>query len=435
MTGRLSDKDLAALGEELFGFAEELFPICRSITGDGLRTTLGMIGGVCPLEVTEVPTGEKVLDWTVPQEWNIRDAYVEDPAGKRIVDFAASNLSVVNYSAPVNGKFTLEELDGHLHSIPDQPELIPYRTSYYSQDWGFCLPHKVRESLEPGMYNAVIDSSLSAGSLSYGECVIRGSREEEILISAHSCHPSLANDNLSGIAVAAFLARSMKKITPRYTYRFLFAPGTIGAIAWLARNEEIAARIKVGFVLSNLGDKGPINYKKARREDSYLNRIVESVLRAMDIPYGIHAFSPYGYDERQFCSPGFNLDVGSLSRSRWGTFPEYHTSGDNMSFITPEALADSYHVLASFIEAIECDSTWENMYPKGEPQLGSRGLYDLAGEGGHGKATVMNFLWILNYSDGKHSLMDISRLSGVSVASLYEAASLLHHQGLIRKKS
>ncbi|MEV4898324.1 DUF4910 domain-containing protein [Nonomuraea sp. NPDC055795] len=270
---------------------ERLYPICRSITGDGVRETLAIIGEHLPLTVSEVPTGTQVLDWNVPQEWNIRDAWIKDRSGRKVVDFQELNLHVVGYSVPVRGTFTLEELRPRLHTLPG---LVPYRTSYYNQTWGFCLTQETLDTMDEGPYEVLIDSTLRDGSLTYAEHVVPGELDDEVLISCHTCHPSLANDNLAGIAVAVELAKSL--VSPRHTYRFIFAPGTIGAITWLARNRGRTERIKHGLTLACAGDPGPLTYKRSRRGDAPIDRAVAHVLR--ERPHTLLDFSPYGYDER-----------------------------------------------------------------------------------------------------------------------------------------
>jgi len=408
---------------------EELFPICRSITGDGFRRTLQRLSQIVPIETTEVPSGTPVLDWTVPLEWNIRDAWIADTTGRRVVDFRSSNLHVVNYSVPVRARMSLAELRPHLHTLPAQPDLVPYRTTYYSKSWGFCLSQNVLDSLPEGDYDVCIDSTLEPGSLTYGEYVLPGSTTDEILLSVHSCHPSLANDNLSGIAVAVFLARLLAATPRRHTFRFLFIPGTIGSITWLALHQNEVERIRHGLVLSCLGDSGPPTYKRSRKGDAPIDRAAAHVLstrganRLMD-------FVPYGYDERQYCSPGFNLPIGCLTRTPNGRFPEYHTSADNTSFVSAEALEDSLNVALSIVEILEHDLTYVNLSPKGEPQLGRRGLYKNTG-GSTPAALEMALLWVLNFSDGTHSLLDIANRAGMPFATVRIAAERLAEVGLL----
>jgi aminopeptidase-like protein len=408
---------------------EKLYPICRSITGNGFRKSLEQLGELTPLEITEVPTGTPVLDWTVPKEWNINDAWIADSAGNRVVDFRASNLHVVNYSAPVRTRMSLADLRPRLHALPEQPDLIPYRTSYYSENWGFCLSQRMLDSLEDGEYEVCIDSSLAAGSLTYGECVLPGSSTDEVLISIHSCHPSLANDNLSGMAVGTYLARVLAARTRRNTFRFLFIPGTIGSITWLALHENEVGRIKHGLVLSCLGDPGHPTYKKSRRGDTLVDRAATQILKSRGA-HEVMDFVPYGYDERQYCSPGFDLPVGCLTRTPNGRFAEYHTSADNTSFVTAEALEDSLAAALAIVEILEHDTVYTNLCPKGEPQLGRRGLYKNTG-GSSPAQLEMAMLWVLNFSDGAHSLLDIAERSALPFATIRSAATKLRDAGLL----
>jgi len=426
-------KDLAQLGEEMHRFARELYPICRSITGQGIRQTLARIGERIPLTLHEVPTGTTVFDWAVPKEWSIRDAYIKDADGNRVVDFQRHNLHVVNYSTPISGRFSLEELRPHLHTLPEHPDWIPYRTTYYKPDWGFCLSHNQLLALKDGNYDVCIDCTLSDGHLVYGECLLEGRSSEEILISVHICHPSLANDNLSGTTVATALAEHMLERGPYYSYRFLFIPGTIGAIAWLALNKETAQRVKHGLVLTCVGDAGGFHYKKSRRGDAEIDRAVAHVLQHYGEPAEILEFSPYGYDERQYCSPGFNLPVGCLMRSVWGTFPEYHTSADNLDFITPRSLAQSLRVCTSVFDVLESNRSYLNLCPFCEPQLGKRNLYRSTG-GESIDAEIHARLWVLNMSDGEHSLLDIAERSGLPFSAILSAAQLLRETGLLAEQ-
>lgn len=422
----------ANVGRQMHEWIAQLYPICRSITGDGLRRTLAAIHEEIPLTIHHVATGLKVLDWTVPQEWNIRDAYIKNSRGERIVDFNVSNLHVLNYSIPVRARLSLTELKSHLFSLPDHPDWIPYRTSYYKEEWGFCLTHSQLLGLEDDDYDVCIDSSLTNGHLSYGECVFAGEVPDEVLISCHVCHPSLCNDNLSGLAVATFLAQRLAERPHRYSYRFLFLPGTIGAITWLARNPEQTKRIKHGVVLTCLGDAGAFTYKKSRRGDAEVDRAVRCVLETRGRPFQILEFSPYGYDERQYCSPGFNLPVGCLMRSQWGTFPEYHTSADNLDFIKPDQLADSLFTCEAVVELLERNRTYQNLSPFGEPQLGKRGLYRPTGGSDIGLDNLAT-LWVLNLADGHHTLLDIAERSGIAFPVLDEAARRLVGGGLLRE--
>ncbi|MFI7132822.1 DUF4910 domain-containing protein [Nonomuraea sp. NPDC050153] len=416
-------------GGGMHDLVRRLYPLCRSITGDGLRQTLEIIGESIPLEITQVPTGTKVLDWTIPREWNIREASIKDAAGNKVVDFRDSNLHVVGYSVPVEATMSLEELRPHLHTLPDQPDLVPYRTSYYAETWGFCLSQNTLDAMADGPYEVRIDSTLADGHLTYGEHVIRGSSSQEVLISCHICHPSLANDNLAGVAVAVALAQRLTD--PWYTYRFIFAPGTIGAITWLALNRERTDRIKHGVTLACAGDSGAITYKRSRRGDAEIDRVFAHVLK--DRPHTVLDFSPYGYDERQYCSPGFNLAVGSLTRTPYGGYPEYHTSADNPDFVRPEAMEDTLETLWTAVRVLEDNRRYQNLSPYGEPQLGTRGLYGSLGGRSDTKQAQMAMLWVLSFSDGLNSLLDIAERSNLPFQAIADAAHALQNAGLVKE--
>ena len=418
------------IGQELHRFASDLYPICRSITGDGIRRTLAMVKDRIPLQTCEVPTGTPVFDWVVPKEWNIRDAYIARPDGRRVIDFQRCNLHVMNYSKPLHATLPLCELKPHLFTIPEHPGWIPYRTSYYKEDWGFCLSHNQMLALEDGDYEVCIDSTLEDGHLTYGECYLRGRSLDEVLISCHACHPSLANDNLSGLTVATFLAQFLLEKDLRYSYRFLFIPGTIGAITWLARHRETVGRIRHGLVLTCIGDACGFHYKKSRRGDAEIDRAAGHVLTHHTQCPEILEFSPHGYDERQYCSPGFNLSVGCLMRSVWGTFPEYHTSADNLDFITPVQLGESLRVCVAIMDVLENNRRFCNRSPYCEPQLGRRNLYRSTANSTNGVELDAR-LWVLNLSDGEHSLLDIAERSGISFSIISEAADLLRENGLL----
>jgi aminopeptidase-like protein len=420
-------------GAAMHALVEELYPICRSITGEGMRTSLRRLQQLVPLELHEVPSGTRVFDWTVPREWNIRDAWVADADGRRVIDFHEHNLHVVNYSVPVRRRMSLAELRPHLHSLPAQPDLIPYRTSYYAEAWGFCLSHRALEALPEGEYEVCVDSTLEPGHLTYGELFLPGETADEILFSCHSCHPSLANDNLSGMAVAAWLARALSDARRRHGMRFLFIPGAIGSITWLARNPEAAGRIRHGLVLSCLGDPGRSTYKRSRRGDALVDRAAAHVL-AQGGEHALLDFVPYGYDERQYCSPGFNLAVGCLTRTPNGRFPEYHTSADNVAFVRPDALEDSLAKALAIVEVLEHDAAFVNLNPRCEPQLGRRGLYGNTG-GITPPGFEMALLWVLNYSDGDHTLLDIAVRAGMPFALVRRAAAALQDAGLLAPAS
>jgi aminopeptidase-like protein len=422
----------------MYQLITELYPICRSITGDGLRQTLAIISrALAPsaLRLTEVASGTEVLDWTVPREWNVRDAFIADEAGRRVVDFQRHNLHVVNYSVPVRATMTLAELRPHLHTLPAHPDWIPYRTSYYEDAWGFCLPQRQLDTLlargESVQYDVRIDSTLATGSLTYGELVLPGDSEDEVLISTHVCHPSLADDNLSGVAVSVFLARALAaRARRRLTFRFLYAPGTIGAITWLARNRERARRIKHGLTLTCLGDAHQFTYKRTLAASADIDRAATHVLAHAGLPHQTIDFFPYGYDERQYNSPGFRLPVGSLMRGRHGQFPEYHTSGDDLAFVSPERLAESYDVMSAILDVLDGNARYRNLAPDGEPQLGRRGLYRAMG-GTDIPGLQLAMLWVLNLSDGTRTLLDVAERSGMPFRAIRAAADLLAQHALL----
>lgn len=424
-------ENLASTGTRMYALAERLYPICRSITGMGVRQSLQILQEYIPIDIHEVPSNTPVFDWMVPKEWNIRDAWVVGPNGKKIIDFKDHNLHILQYSTPVHQVLGLEELKKHLFTLPDKPDLIPYRTSYYQENWGFCMAHNQYLELPDGDYEVYIDSSLEAGSLTYGEFYIPGASEEEVLFSAHICHPSLANDNLSGISLLTFLAKLLQEQKNRYSYRFLFIPGTIGSITWLARNEQKVKRIKHGLVVSLVGDAGGFTFKKSRRGDSEIDQVVSYVLKNSGYPCEVIDFFPYGYDERQFCSPGFNLPVGNLTRSPFGSYPEYHTSGDNLQLIQPTFLQASFDVYLEIVEILEQNLYFQNLYPKCEPQLGKRGLYAAIGGDSDQKELQMAMLWLLNFADGKNSMLDIAEKSKISFKSLCKISKLLIENKLL----
>lgn len=421
-------------GAEMLRLVEELYPICRSITGDGLRRSLRILQRLAPLELHEIPSGTPVFDWTVPREWNLRSARLVAPGGEVVADADRLNLHVVNYSAPFRGRVPLDELQRHLHSLPEQPELVPYRTTYYREDWGFCLAHARRAALPPGDYEVVVDTTLADGSLTWGEVVVPGRTDAEVLVSAHCCHPSLANDNLSGMVLSATLARELARLRPRYTYRFLFIPGTIGAIAWLAQHEREARRVAHGLVVACVGDAGKLTYKRSRRGDATIDRAVTHVLAHSGQPHELRPFTPYGYDERQYCSPGFDLPVGSLTRTPHGEYPEYHTSGDTPVLVRPESLVDSLRRYLEVFEVLEGDRTYVNLAPKCEPQLGKRGLYGSVGGASHAQAFQLALLWVLNLGDGARSLLDVAERSGIAFTHLLGAARALERAGLVQAR-
>jgi aminopeptidase-like protein len=417
------------VGESMQTFMRELFPICRSITGNGVRETLAAVGRRIPLELCEVPSGTRVLDWTVPDEWNISDAYIAKD-GDRLVDFRESNLHVVSYSEPVRAVMPLAELRPHLHTLPEHREWIPYRTSYYSRSWGFCLAQRQLDGLEDDDYEVVIESTLEPGSLTYGECFLPGERGEEVLLTTHVCHPSLANDNLSGIALLTEIGERLQDVPRSLSYRLLFIPGTIGSITWLARNETRDSKVAAGLVLACVGDRAPLTYKRSRQGDALVDRAAAHVLGHRGNEERVMEFVPWGWDERQFNSPGFDLPVGSLSRSREGEYEEYHSSADDLELVRPESLEEGLQAVLDIIDVLDTDRRYVNLAPKGEPQLGKRGLYPLVG-GPAAEREQLAMLWVLNQSDGSRSLLDIAERSGLPFSNLRAAAQRLHAADLL----
>jgi aminopeptidase-like protein len=419
-------------GAQSYALVRSLYPICRSITGEGLRQSLRLLETTIPLELHEVPSGTQVFDWSTPKEWNIADAYIKNVKGERVVDFRRHNLHVLNYSIPVHRTMSLAELRPHLFSLPEMPDWIPYRTSYYRETWGFCLSHRQLEQMEEGEYEVCIDSTLEPGHLTYGEYRIQGATDDEVLISAHACHPSLCNDNLSGMATAARLADLLAEVPLRYSYRFLWIPGTIGSITWLAQNEPFLPRIKHGLVLSCLGDEGKFTYKRSRRRDAEIDRAVEHALRHGGHDFQILDFSPYGYDERQYCSPGINLPVGCFMRTPNGCYPQYHTSADDLTLVSPSSLAESLRQLLQVIQILEENARHLNLNPKCEPQLGRRGLYRQMGGTKDAAVREMAMLWVLNLSDGQNDLLAIAERSGIPFDQVSQAAEALQQAGLLK---
>ncbi|HAL91583.1 MAG TPA: peptidase M28 [Verrucomicrobia bacterium] len=423
--------DPVCTGAEMHERVRRLYPICRSITGAGLRETLADIRRDIPLEIREVPSGTAVFDWTVPDEWNIREAWIKNARGETVVDFRNSNLHVVGYSVPVRARMSLAELKPHLHSLPDRPDWIPYRTSYYQEQWGFCLPHAQLQKLEEGEYEVFIDSTRAPGSLSYGELALPGESPDEVLVSCHVCHPSLCNDNLSGLAVCVRLAQELVRRPHRLSYRFLFIPGTIGSITWLALNEARTANIRHGLVVAGVGDAGRPVYKQSRRGDALIDRAMAHVLSHRPSPGAVQPFAPYGYDERQYGSPGFDLPVGLLMRTPFGQYPEYHTSADNLDFVRPSALAETFELVCAAFEILESNRRFTNVLPKCEPQLGRRGLYDAVGGRNEKAVDQMALLWVLNQSDGSRDLLGIAERAGLPYAEIRRAAELLRKKRLL----
>jgi aminopeptidase-like protein len=405
----------------------ELYPLCRSITGNGTRATLDILARECNLTRHEVSTGTAVLDWRIPDEWNLHRAVLSGPQGI-IADTASSNLHIMGYSEPRQGDFELRALSGRLHSLPGQPSVIPYRTSYYTRTWGFCLAHDTLSALQPGKYTVEIDATLAPGALSYGELFVPGRRREEVLVSTHICHPAMANDNLTGIVASLALARWAAAQTRELSYRFLFVPATIGAIAWLAANRDNVGWIRHGLVLTGLGDAAPLTYKRSRRGNAPIDRLMSHLLRESGRTLD---WSPYGYDERQFCSPGFDLPVGRLSRAPHGTYPEYHTSADDLSFVDPTQVTAAIDLVLAAFDAVEVGLVPRSLAPYGEPQLGRRGLFRSTG-GALGAGTrEYALLWLLSLADGEHDLVAVAERSGLPLADLLASARLLRGAGLL----
>jgi aminopeptidase-like protein len=415
-----------SLGEDAHALMRELFPIPRSLTGDGVRETLRVISRDLPLEIVETPSGTEVFDWTLPREWNIREAWIAGPDGKRVVDLAEHPLHVLGYSVPIRRRMNLDELRPHLFTHPEHGDRIPYRTSYYRENWGFCLAGDVLAALPEGQYEVCIDSTLEDGHLTYGEARLPGESDSTVLLSTYCCHPALANDNLSGVALLAVLGRVLRERRLRHTYRLLFSPGTVGPLTWLWRNEQSLERVEHGLVVSCVGDPGEIHYKRSRRGGAVVDRAVAHVLRASGRDHVLGEWIPWGGDERQFGSPGFDLPVGAFSRTPADRFPEYHSSADDLEFVRPEYLDDSLTTLLEVIEVLEGNDSYVNLSPKGEPQLGKRGLYRSVGGG---SSEELALLWVLNLSDGAHDLLEISDRSGIEFSAIRAAADrLLEHR-------
>ncbi len=421
-----------ALPDDIASTFDRLWPILRSITGAGVRQTHDILSEIVKLERHEIPSGTQVFDWTIPKEWVVRQAYIIDPQGQRILDVAENNLHLLNYAVPFQGVVSKAELETHLYSLPDKPTAIPYVTSYYAPRWGFCLSQQQRDKLPEGDYQIVIDTEMIDGSLTISEAVLKGESEQEVLISTYTCHPSLANNELSGPLVAAFLYQKLAALGKRrLTYRFVFLPETIGAIAYLhLRGEHLKKNVVAGYVLTCIGDAGDFTYKRSRQHTSLADRAAEHVLKHLNTPSKVINFSPLGSDERQYGSPGFNLPMGSLMRSMYGTYPEYHTSLDNRDFISFTAMAESVEAYFKIMMALENNVIYKNLFPYGEPQLGKRGLYDTIGRNTIPELSSAVF-WLLNFSDGEHDLLAIAQKSGYSMELLHQAAQACLATGLI----
>lgn len=432
----LTDSKVAEAGESMLALMRDLYPLPRSITGPGLRATLKRISEIVPLSTQEVPTGTQVFDWTIPREWSIEEAYLEHESGQRFIDYRHSNLHVVGYSVPVDVWMPLQDLRPRLHTLPRHPDWIPFRSSYYREDWGFCMSQRAYDALPEGKYHAVIRSRLYEGALTLGEYLHAGQNDDEVLIFTHTCHPSLCNDNLSGIVVSVHLADFIRRYRTRYSYRFVFAPATIGSIAWMAVNESRLHRIKHGLVLAMLGDSDPLRYHRSVTGTAAIDRAAAVVLRRRYPDGELLDFSPWGFDERQFNSPGVRLPVGRLSRAMTGQYPQEHTSADSFDLVSAEALGESWRACLRILEVLEGDDRYVNLAPKGEPQLGRRGLYRQTG--GHYDSVPerhLALLWLLNQSDGKTSLLDIAERSGLEFGFLARCAADLRRAELLEPRS
>jgi aminopeptidase-like protein len=420
--------DTAEAGAVAYDLARTLFPLPRSLTGDGVRETLRIVGELIPLEVTEVETGTPIFDWTAPREWNLRGAWIADPAGVRIVDAADSTLHVVGYSHPLHATLTGAELVEHLHSLSEHPDRIPYRTAYWADTWGFCVTEHQRAAIAPDeRYEVAIDAELGDGSLTYAEAVFPGESDDEVLLSTYICHPSLANDNVSGIALLAVLGRELQGRSLRRTHRLLFSPGTLGPLAWLSQNLERLGRIEAGLVVACVGDDGPLRYKRSRSGDRTVDRAAAHVLRHRGRGSLVEDFVPWGGDERQFCSPGFDLPVGSLTRTPHGLYPEYHSSADDLELISARSLGDSLGAVLDIVDVLEQDRPYRSRSPYGEPQLGRRGLYReiSAGAPRPDETFQRALLWVLNQADGSHTLLDTAERAQLPFATVAAAAAAL----------
>jgi aminopeptidase-like protein len=418
-----------AVGQELHELMRELFPIRRSLTGDGVRETLAVLAREVPLEVIETPTGTPIFDWTVPREWNVREAWIEAPDGDHVLDLADSPLHVLGYSAPVDAVVPLAELREHVFTHPDDPDLVPYRTSYWEEQWGFCMTRRRLDALPEGDYRVRIGSTLREGSLTSGELTIPGETENEFLVSTYLCHPALANDNLSGVVLLWALARTLREQRLRHTFRLVWGPGTLGPLCWLARNRDGLERIAHGLVVSCVGDPGPLRYKRSRRGDATIDR---AAVYLLDREPGalVSDWQPGGGDERQYCSPGFDLPVGTLSRTPHGLFPEYHSSADDLDFVSAESLGASFRAALDLIDLVETNVRFRNLSPYGEPQLGRRGLYQSVPDGTNPEAA---YLWLLSLSDGSHDLLAIAERSGLPFEAVRDAAATLERHELLER--
>lgn len=448
--------DLLAETESLF---EDLFPICRSITGNGVRETLAKLQTVAPFEVKEIPSGTVCYDWVVPDEWNINAGFIEDSKGRRIIDFDENNLHVVNYSIPVDEQVSFQQLEPHLHYLPELPQAIPYRTSYYNREWGFCLTYEQFQRLDRDeTYHVFIDSTLNTGSLTYGETIIHGTSDQEFLISTYCCHPSLANDNLSGQILWALLLRELQTRPTKNSYRFIIVPETIGAIAYLSQNEDSMKQIKGGFIPTTVAGPGQFGYKQTFLGNHLIDRVVRQTFRELNVPYIEYPFDINGSDEAHYSAPFFRIPIGTISKDKYYEYDFYHTSLDNLDFVSPAYLVESLKLYVLAIEKLEMNSCYESLNPYSEPMLGKRGLYPKVGGSIKQPATdfernhlereyristediiygneLDTIRWLMFYSDGTNSLLDISEKTDLPMRQLSEVAMKLDAEGLLRPVS
>lgn len=425
-------------GQKMIDFAKKLYPICRSITGDGVRQTLKYIQEEVPqLNIHEMPSGTSVFDWTVPKEWNINEAYIIDPDGQKIMDFKKNNLHLVSYSVPVNLEITLDTLQQHLYSIPENPEAIPYITSYYQERWGFCLADQQRKQLKPGKYRVVIDSELKAGSLTYADVILPGKEEKELFFSTYICHPSMANNELSGPTVSTFLLKWLPSLKQRrYSYRFVFVPETIGSIVYLSQHlDAMKKNIQAGFNLTCIGDDRAYSYLPSRKGNTLADRVAQHVLKHTDPQYRTYSFLERGSDERQYCSPGVDLPVVNIMRTKYGCYPEYHTSLDNFDVVTATGLAGGYEVAKKCIQTLETNAILMSTVLC-EPQFGKRGLYPtlstIDSSAAQAAATAANYKNLMAYCDGELDLLSIAERINVPAWQVAEMAETLMHHGLLK---
>lgn len=441
-----------------------LFPICRSITGDGLRTTLNLLRQMTDFSLTEVPSGAVCYDWIVPDEWNVRDAYIADSKGRRVIDFKFNNVHLVNYSIPFEGTLTFDELVPHLHTLPDLPNAIPYRTTYYNHTWGFCLTHEQFQKLDKKeKYHVLVDATLAPGNLTYGEALLPGTLREpqggasgqEYLISTYVCHPSLANDNLSGVVLWTLLLAEIRKRQLRHSYRFVIAPETIGALAYIARNEDTVRGLSGGLVATTVAGPGRFGYKSTWRGDSVIDRAVRLTFKELRLDYVEYPFEVNGSDERQYSSPGLRVPVGTICKDKYYEYPYYHTSLDNLDFISAENLVETLKLYLLAIEKLEQNRTYRSLNPIGEPILGKRGLYPQMGGAIKQKAVSAEFhaergyvvdagnilygneldaiRWVLFYADGQTPLLEVAEQTGLPMKQLHQVAEKLKATGLLEE--